>query len=65
MKRSHIDAYIMEQEGLTFLDRSALEQLQLRKLNHVLQRMRAHGQTQFPDHLETLADLANLPFTTA
>ena len=65
MKRSHIDAYIMEQEGLTFLDRSALEQLQLRKLNHVLQRMRAHGQTRFPAHLETLADLANLPFTTA
>lgn len=65
MKRSHIDAYIIEQEGLTFLDRPTLEQLQLRKLNHVLQRMRAHGQTQFPAHLETLADLATLPFTTA
>lgn len=65
MMHPQIDAYIMAQEGLQALDRSVLEQLQLTKLNHVLQRMRAHGNTHLPERLDTLAALADLPFTTA
>ena len=45
MNRSHIDDYIMAVEGLRTLDRQNLEALQLQKLNAMLQRMRAHGET--------------------
>lgn len=65
MNRSHIDDFIMAQEGLSTLDRVRLEALQLEKLNQVLQRMRAHGQKELPPRLESLDALATLPFTTA
>ena len=65
MIRSHIDDYIMAVEGLRTLDRQSLEALQLQKLNAMLQRMRAHGETQLPTRVETLEALAALPFTTA
>lgn len=65
MKRSAIDAYIMAQEGLSFLDRPTLEKIQRTKLNQMLQRMHVHGHTHLPSHLDTLAALAGLPFTTA
>ncbi|MEE0205791.1 MAG: phenylacetate--CoA ligase family protein, partial [Peptococcaceae bacterium] len=65
MNRSHIDDYIMAVEGLRTLDRQNLEALQLQKLNAMLQRMRAHGETQLPTRVETLEALAALPFTTA
>ena len=63
MNRSHIDDYIMAVEGLRTLDRQSLEALQLQKLNAMLQRMRAHGETQLPTRVETLEALAALPFT--
>ena len=65
MIRSHIDDYIMAVEGLRTLDRQSLEALQLQKLNAMLQRMRAHGETHLPTRVETLEALAALPFTTA
>lgn len=65
MNRSHIDDYIMAVEGLRTLDRQNLEALQLQKLNAMLQRMRAHGETHLPTRVETLEALAALPFTTA
>ena len=58
MIRSHIDDYIMAVEGLRTLDRQSLEALQLRKLNAMLQRMRAHGETHLPTRVETLEALA-------
>lgn len=65
MNRSHIDDYIMAVEGLRTLDRQNLEALQLQKLNAMLQRMRAHGETHLLTRVETLEALAALPFTTA
>ena len=53
MNCSHIDDYIMAVEGLRTLDRQRLEALQLRKLNAMLQRMRAHGETHLPPMLGT------------
>lgn len=65
MKRSYIDPYIIHQEALSHLDRQTLEALQLRKLNTVLQKMTAHGVEGLPTRLHGLAELQNLPFTTA
>lgn len=64
MNRSHIDTYIMAREGLTTLDRPTLEACQLRKLNALLARLHARGASDLPVHLDALADLSALPFTT-
>ena len=66
MKRSRLDALIMEQEQLHTLTRADLEAVQLAKLNRLLRREKERGgfYRDFPEHLETLGQLADLPFTT-
>ena len=46
--------------------RASIEQLQLRKLNALLAREKERGgfYRDLPDHLDSLADLTSLPFTT-
>lgn len=65
MNKSRIDAYIMAQEGLRDCSRETLEAFQLAQLNKALARMHAHGVGDVPAHLESLAALQTLPFTTA
>ena len=67
MKRTRLDAFIEQLEGIPHLTREALEELQLRRLNEMLVRMReAKGHYQnLPEKLERLSDLQKLPFTTA
>ena len=66
MKRSRIDALLMQQEGLKKVDRPEIEALQLRKLNTLLQRERERGgfYRNLPERLENLYELETLPFTT-
>ena len=66
MSRSRIDALLLAQEGLTRVTRADIEQLQLKKLNVLLAREKERGgfYQGLPDHLESLSDLASLPFTT-
>ena len=67
MNRSRIDAYIQEQEQLhTLLTRRAIEAVQLKKLNRLLSCEKERGgfYGNLPDRLNSLADLASLPFTT-
>ena len=67
MNRTRLDAFIEKLEGIDHLTREALEELQLRRLNGMLARMRenkAHYQ-DLPERLERLSDLCKLPFTTA
>ncbi len=66
MKRSHIDALLMEQEGLCSLTRRDIESLQLGKLNRLLQRekLRDGFYRDLPEHLSSLEELTTLPFTT-
>lgn len=66
MTRSRIDELIKMQEGLPEVTRQSLEALQLKKLNAVLQREKARNgfYRHLPEHLESLAELSSLPFTT-
>ena len=66
MTRSRIDELIKMQEGLPEVTRQSLEALQLKKLNAVLQREKARNgfYKGLPDHLDSLEELAGLPFTT-
>ena len=66
MTISRIDALLRAQEGLDRVDRAAIEALQLRKLNALLERERQREgfYCQLPERLEALSDLAGLPFTT-
>ena len=61
-----IDALIMAQEGLDAVTRPAIEAVQLRKLNALLKREKMRGgfYSSLPDHMNSLNDLASLPFTT-
>ena len=67
MNRTKLDNWIAELEGLPVLTREALEALQLRRLNETLKRVKERGgfYRDYPDRLESLADLQTLPFTTA
>ena len=67
MKRTALDKWICETEGLPRLTRPALEGLQLRRLNALLARERARGgfYKDMPERLGSLAELERLPFTTA
>ena len=66
MSLSRIDALLLAQEGLTPVTRASIEQMQLRKLNALLAREKERGgfYRELPDHLDSLSDLASLPFTT-
>ena len=67
MKRAALDKWICELEGLPELSREALSRLQLRRLNELLSRERARGgfYAGLPERVGSLAELAQLPFTTA
>ncbi len=66
MKRSRIDALICEQEQVKRLRRADIEAIQLDKLNRLLAREQARGgfYSGLPAQLDSLAQLAELPFTT-
>lgn len=66
MKPSRIDEMICEQEGLTGLNRQALEAVQLAKLNALLGRESQRGgfYVNLPTKLDSLSQLSSLPFTT-
>ena len=66
MTRSRIDDMIKRQEGLTEVSRQTLDRLQLEKLNRLLAREKERGgfYAGLPERLESLAELAALPFTT-
>ena len=66
MQKSRIDNYIMQKEALPEVSRESLEALQLKKLNAVLKREKARGgfYKNLPKHLDSLAGLQTLPFTT-
>ncbi len=66
MRRSRIDAYIMEKEALPELTRESLDAMQLRKLNALLRRehVRSGFYKALPERLDSLEELRTLPFTT-
>lgn len=65
MTRSRIDWLFEKQEGLRDISRESLEALQLSKLNALLERehQRQGYYKNLPEKLESLAELASLPFT--
>ena len=67
MKRTNLENWIETIEGLPQLTRGGLEELQLRRLNETLARLKARGgfYKDYPEKLESLSDLKKLPFTTA
>ncbi|MBQ6999938.1 MAG: AMP-binding protein [Oscillospiraceae bacterium] len=67
MKRTNLENWIEQIEALPKLTREGLEELQLRRLNEVLARLKARGgfYKDYPEKLESLSDLKKLPFTTA
>ena len=67
MKRTNLDNWIETTEEILHLTRENLEQLQLHRLNEMLKRLKDRGgfYKDFPEKLDTLADLRKLPFTTA
>lgn len=67
MNKTRLDNWIAQIEGLPELTREALEALQLKRLNETLARLKARGgfYRDYPDKLESLAELSKLPFTTA
>ena len=66
MTLSRIDALLQAQEGLTDISRGGIEGMQLQKLNALLAREKARGgfYRDLPGHLDSLSELAALPFTT-
>ena len=66
MKRSRIDDMIRRQEDLPEVTAGDIRAMQLRKLNDLLRREKERGgyYGNLPDHLDSLEELANLPFTT-
>ena len=66
MTLSRIDALLHAQEGLTDISRGGIEGMQLQKLNALLAREKARGgfYRDLPGHLDSLSELASLPFTT-
>ena len=67
MKQSNLDAWICQTENLQHLTRETLKELQLSRLNQILQSQKERGgfYKNLPDHLDSLEDLKTLPFTTA
>ena len=66
MRRTRLENWICEVEGLSALDRETLEDIQLRRLNELLAREKARGgfYKGLPERLASLAELRRLPFTT-
>lgn len=66
MKKTRLDKWICETESLPELTREGLEALQLRRLNETLTRLKARKghYADYPDKLDNLKQLENLPFTT-
>lgn len=66
MRKSRIDNYIMKAEALPSVTRESLDLLQIKKLNAVLKREKVRGgfYKDLPEHLDSLAELQTLPFTT-
>ena len=67
MRRTNLENWIEHIEALPELTREGLDELQLRRLNEMLGRLKARGgfYRDYPEKLDTLADLRKLPFTTA
>jgi phenylacetate-coenzyme A ligase PaaK-like adenylate-forming protein len=67
MRKTRLDSWIAEIEALPELTREGLEGLQLKRLNGTLRRLRERGgfYKDYPEKLDSLADLQKLPFTTA
>ena len=67
MKRTNLENWIEKTEGLPKLTREGLEALQLTRLNETLERLKARGgfYKDCPEKLDSLAELQNLPCTTA
>ena len=67
MRRTNLENWIEHIEALPKLTREGLDELQLRRLNEVLTRLKARGgiYKDYPEQLESLSDLKKLPFTTA
>ena len=67
MKRTNLDTWIETIEEIPHLTRENLEQLQLHRLGEMLKRLKDRGgfYKDYPEKLASLADLRNLPFTTA
>lgn len=66
MRKTRLENWICEVEGLSALDRETLEDIQLRRLNELLAREKARGgfYKGLPERLGSLAELRHLPFTT-
>ncbi len=66
MRRSRLDALVMEQEQLHTLTRADIQRVQLEKLNALLRREKERGRfyRDLPERLGSLEALASLPFTT-
>lgn len=66
---SKLDGYMAEKMGLAAhqLDRAAIEAWQLKQFNHLLSWCKAQSTyyTNYPTHVDRLADVAGLPFVTA
>lgn len=67
MNKTKLDLWIEETESLPCLTREALEDLQLRRLNETLRRVKQRGgfYKDYPTELSSLTELSTLPFTTA
>lgn len=66
MRRTKLENWIEKTEALPELTREGLETLQLHRLNETLARLKARGgfYKDYPEKLESLSELQNLPFTT-
>ena len=67
MERTKLDHWIETTENIPILTRENLEALQLKRLNETLARLKARGgfYRDYPEKLNDLSQLQNLPFTTA
>ena len=67
MKRTNLDTWIETTERIPHLTRENLEQLQLCRLNEMLKRLKDRGgfYKDYPEKLDSLTDIRNLPFTRA
>ena len=66
MNIARLDLWVREKEGIQTLDRKAVDNIQLEKLNRLLEReYRRQGfYRNLPRQLKALEDLESLPFTT-
>ena len=64
MRKTRLENWIQEIEGLPHLTREALEALQLRRLNETLKRLHDSGRA-YPESVGSLKELEAQPFTTA